>query len=673
MKKFFFFLSAIALLGLTSACVEQLSTNNPNYNAERGEVKTQFIINVAADAQTKAAAADVQANRSFKGMDQMKLFVTKGYGADYQPIPYQFDLGTLSPVTVFGTPNLNSNGAISVSNSRRVYNMTLPTGVDNMLFYAKVKGTEGTTTTTDETYTIGTNRQSTHFNLKPIADDADFNESGSDGAKLLEILNSFSDYIAAWKATNDPASPTADVTMGTAFTNYYTTSEILRQASGAAVLRTMQDLYNIVAPRAAVATDPCKDLCINIKEKIESYFNHSESAPYTLTYKTTTLLDLDFPESLGLPAGVAQVKCTWTDGTPGNFVWVNGQRNTVIDPTTVESNAIDFTNIMFPPQLMYWADSPIRVSNKEGIEEKADSYPINWTEWNNDNSWKSNYGWLDWSVAANRVITKDTRAVALKNNVLYGTSLAQVTVQLSAASLDDNRKELTNNLADQTINVDGKFTVKGILIGGQPKMVGWNFVADPNDANKPVSADATSAPTYPDFTGVVYDNVTGTPTISKSSASTPFYVSLFDNYNGTNTPDKVYFALELINNTGKDFYGKDNIIFDGGTFYLTGVLNLSAGADGDAQPNMSVLKGYRIPPVKTTNGITETDAGENDDYAAAKRIFIQDFMTTIKITLSNAALKNAYATIPDLRPIQMYFGLSVDLDWKTGATLNVAL
>ena len=144
---------------------------------------------------------------------------------------------------------------------------------------------------------------------------------------------------------------------------------------------------------------------------------------------------------------------------------------------------------------------------------------------------------------------------------------------------------------------------------------------------------------------------------------------VFDNYlpgSGANEQETVYFAIELENHAG-DFYGRDNIIYDGGKFYLAGSMKLTddqitALAGGDNKTLSD--KGYRIPPVAVDN--TEEPA-----MSITPRVFIQDFMTIMKMTLGPNALKQAYATIPDLRPTQMYFGLSVDLSWKSGATFEI--
>ena len=53
--------------------------------------------------------------------------------------------------------------------------------------------------------------------------------------------------------------------------------------------------------------------------------------------------------------------------------------------------------------------------------------------------------------------------------------------------------------------------------------------------------------------------------------------------------------------------------------------------------------------------------------------YIDLTVTSPPYALGPNALKMAYATIPDLRPTQMYFGLSVDLSWKTGADFDIVI
>jgi hypothetical protein len=655
MKKFFFFLSTIALLGLASACVEQIQVNNPNYDAEKGTVKTQFVINVANTAQTKATADDVQAEAAnkFRGMEGIRLFMSKGYQTSDGYVPYEtnyiYDLKDYTPI--YGASNLNVAQSITADDSRRVYEMIMPTGVDNMVFYAKAPTTTGSAikypfkTDASATTTDPTTKTATTFELVPITTETTVFTTNASATALLGILNAVAG-VTSWYTTDD-------VTLATALNNFVnteaiatsattTTVETLRQGSADAVKRTMEDLYKIVEKRTDAVSTAIKAAILGENNANFTATASTETTPAKLTYANTNI-QANFPADLGLPVGAAQVKCTVskTDGviTRAVFSWVSPSS------TLGTAESLNYANLRFPPVLCYWADSPIRVSNTEGVEEETDFYPNGVTNWNSETAWTNAKGnWLAW--ANNKAITKDTRAVALKNNVLYGTALAKYTVQLKAATLNDNRKALVPHLSDQEITVASKFKVKGILIGGQPKAVAWNFI-----------------PTDSDRSAVIYDNVPNHTNAITTSASNPFYTMVFDNYNsGGGAQDDVVFALELENNAG-DFYGKDNIIYDGGTFYLCGKMKKSDLAATYADLTSLKDLGYRIPPV-ATDGTMATPV---------PRIFMQDFVTTVTITLGDDALKNAYATIPDLRPINMYFGLSVDLTWKAGASLSVEL
>ena len=651
MKKFFL-LGAIALLGLASACVEQIQVNNPNYDAEKGTVKTQFVINVANTAQTKATAANVQAtaDNTFLGMEGIRLFMSDGYGSAYLT-DYVYDLGAMTEkmVKYASEKNLTEAEAINADDSRRIYEMVMPTGVDNMVFYAKAPTTTGsdikypfnTGETTSDTPADPTTKSETNFELVPITKETTVFTTNTSATALLGILNAVAG-VTSWYTTED-------VTLATALHNFVnteaiatsataTTVETLRQGSAAAVLRTMQDLYNLVKTATEPATGTTS-VAWDIKSVLLQHFTAADDG--TLSY-TSTDIKTNFPANLGLPVGAAQVKCTVTTNTNGVitnavFSWVSPSSTL----GTVQS--LNYANVMYPPVLCYWADSPIRVSNTEGVEDEKDFYPNGVTNWNSETAWTSAKGnWLAW--ATNKAVTKDTRAVALKNNVLYGTALAKYTVALKAEKLMDNQKALVPHLSDQEITVASKFKVKGILIGGQPNKVAWNFI--PYDSDR---------------SAVIYDNVVNHTNAITTSASNPFYTMVFDNYNSSGTQDDVVFALELENNAG-DFYGKDNIIYDGGTFYLCGKMKKSDLASTYTDLTTLAGLGYRIPPLD-----------DNNDMAIAPRIFMQDFVTTVTITLGDNALKSAYATIPDLRPINMYFGLSVDLSWKAGAALSVEL
>jgi hypothetical protein len=179
----------------------------------------------------------------------------------------------------------------------------------------------------------------------------------------------------------------------------------------------------------------------------------------------------------------------------------------------------------------------------------------------------------------------------------------------------------------------------GIVIGGQSPRVGWNFL--------PALAGGEKQ-------GYIFDKaIANNGSIPATGSSDPNYTLVFDNYNATAAQDKVYIALELQNNTGADFMGKDNLIPNGSNFYLIGELD-PAGKDAPVWPTYHALPPY-------TDGTTMNNVS---------RIFIQDYKTVANFKIGEYSLQYAYLTVPDLRSGSVTLGLSVDLSWTTGLTFD---
>ena len=207
----------------------------------------------------------------------------------------------------------------------------------------------------------------------------------------------------------------------------------------------------------------------------------------------------------------------------------------------------------------------------------------------------------------------------------------------SGVTFKDNRQALVPTEENQQLSTSevGAFTLTGILIGGQYKQLGWNYLA---------KTGASENVNY-----VIYDNkIAGFGSIPTGTGGEN-YTLVFDNYkSGGATQDNVLVALEFQNGNEKDFYGKGGIIPKGSKFYLVGRLNMPT------TPTITWPTYYAIPPY-TSGATTETP-----------RIFIQDYMTTATFTIGENSLKNAYSTVPDLRSSQTSLGLSVDLNWRQG-------
>ena len=320
-------------------------------------------------------------------------------------------------------------------------------------------------------------------------------------------------------------------------------------------------------------------------------------------------------------------------------------------------------NVFYPAELCYWGNSPVRVTDQAVVEAE---YPQGITQWVTDGSWTSK----NWTKDSHVVST--TRSVAMQYNINYGTAMLKSTVKYGVAELYDNNHAIqvaknpslgASDEPNAKITVgDGTFTLKGILIGGMPTKVGWDFL--------PVEG-AT-------FNNAIYDNSivnTGIPANGTSEAN---YTLVWDNWNESlkgKCQSPVYVCLEFVNNSGKDFWGKHNIIRSGGIFYIIGKLDPNAGtlAPADpANPTAAELEagvdwpaaGIACLPPHAADGSTLKE----------RRVFIQDFMTVANFVIGENSLQSAYNTVPDLRSSQISLGLNVDLQWRSGLTFdNVVL
>lgn len=577
-------MGAIALactMSFTACSSDDDKVENINPTFDGNSVKTQFAINIPRAKQSRQTDAITQQDGTFRGMESIQLIPLTLNNDVTSDTPFEDGIITLNDI---------ANTEVSTSDGQKVYeDVDVPIGTNNFLFYGQATRENTATEATDgaltaPTWTSLTTTSTANeitFALKQI-----HNETLTD-ASLLHILNSLTG-ITAWKESDNAA-------LQTALTNL----ESLTAGSSNSILRAIEKLYNVVAPNAEENnndTGSAKHISYLIKTEIDEFFTPTPTGTdtYTLAYKDSytpdggDAVDItdDFPTNHGLPEGAARLTCP-------NHTF--DYATTAIGGTT--DNKVSVSSITYPAELYYFANTELCASNDAGATPG----------WTNDT-------WTGWG----NEVEATTRFIALKDKINYGVGLLTTNVKLSATTLKDN--------ADSDINVTDKLQYTGLLVGGQPSKVGWNFEAATGET----------------FDQTIYD-CTMNSDANLSTNDVTNYTLVLDNAGskaeGGSLNNSVNIAIELVNNTGSEFMGVDGVVANGAKFYL--VAKLDPTATGITNPN------------------------------SVDRVFLKDYETKVNLTIKD--LKNAYVTIPDLRATQLKLGLYVDLSWSTGITFDVSI
>lgn len=595
MKKLnsFFLMGTVALagLGVMSSCSSDDLGNDPTTNpGETKAVKTQFALNIPrANGGTRMSGENTQANKNFLGMEDIRMYSFKAEPTASSTSTATFTLAKIA-------------SGISESASSKIYSdVSVPVGTTHFLFYAHAP--QGTTDakkfelgvlkfTAPETETTATSGISAA--LEGVK-----KEDTASPAALLKILNDVAG-VEGW----------ADATDGTELNKLYTKYTSAKAGSANSILLTLQSLYNNLGGIVTGANADAQTVAKAIRAKIAESFTATTGTDgyVTLAYKETGVSK--YPNNINLPDGAVQL----TFGTDKKFAYATTSNLTGIQQ-------LDAAKICFPASIYYFQSSDLAATAKE---MEANQWPNTTDKWTAATApWlKAENALADGWTAS---VQPTTRSIAMRQNINYGVANLATTVKCNAASLEDNkglRVTDPSEFAGTVAVPKAGFTVTGLLIGGQPTKVGFNF--------QPTS-DA-------EYVQTIYDNNLTDIVAKNGTASTANYTIVLPNDKGRGVAEqnKVNVAIELTNNSGVAFRGADGIIPAGGKFYLVGTLE---------------------PKNKTV---------EHVDNPA---VFMSDYQTTMTLTIKS--LKNAYNTIPDLRSTKLQLGLSVDLIWKSGIQFDI--
>ena len=607
MKKFIYFSFASAVLLASTAGMTSCSSDSIEPTGGSGVagqvVKTQFVINIPyagnesggnARVSTRMTAENTQNNNNFLGLKDIEMFA-------YDNVPSE------SNPTSTRTIRIGTRTPSSSDNYRRIYSdIAIPVGTKNMIFYAKATRTKtvasGTANKTN--FEAGSltnpygnfkddakpNLSDFKFNLEAIHKNNDFNDNGQ---AILTKLNN----IANTKVN------------GTSW------SEIGNDQTADNDAKILKSLYTKFISLTAGSANSVNSFIDHLKRAIESQGVNTEMA--NAIKNNCTPVTGTFPRNLNLPDGVAKVKFDKTNG----FTFETATAGT----TMTGSNLIDYKTVTYPSELAYFVSSPIKTSTTD--KSKLGDLPT-YNEWvaGTANIWNG----------YDEMVKNNTLFVALQNPVQYGVACLKSSIKCSDTSLEDNAKAKIGSESNNFITVNDKsFPITGILIGGQPADVKWDF--EPNSATKPA-----------DFKYTIYDSdMNGGINFTAKTEGTgtlPYnYTLVLDNKDTSSdgaTQSNVNVVIELENNAA-DFYGADGLIPEGSKFYLAGTLDLNA-----------------------TNSVKPNDS-------KVDHVFVKDHTTVANFTIKD--LKKAYNCIPDLRTSKINVGLAVDLSWKSGITFDVEL
>jgi hypothetical protein len=329
----------------------------------------------------------------------------------------------------------------------------------------------------------------------------------------------------------------------------------------------------------------------------------------------------------------------------------------------------------YPTELCYYGNSSIRTNKNDNLTNQ--NYPSH-ANWHVDNAWSGN-SWLEDGTA----ITNETRGIALTNTIQYGVALLGSKLRMMSNSLTDNGAALAGQTKTYSLDASHYLEWTGILVGGQPEQVGWdyllrksgNVIAGSNAiVYDKVNYRLSESGSGKDTCGIrVYEAgyLGGNTPEDKDGAFTNFTL-LYDNVNPYTPADtvqgNVYVALEFVNHLGQDFWGEQGLIDDGATFYLFAKLLSDPQTTQAATfwPELWREEGannrYLLPPY-ASDGTSRR----------IKRVFIQDIKTGVVFRFMADGLKHAYIAIPDLRSAKISLGMDVDLNWTAGLTYEVEL
>lgn len=602
-----FTLISVALMtgaACLTACSSDEVAENPGLSADGESVKTQFALNIpVAGRNARMNAEEAQANKNFRGMEDIYLIPRKNNN-EVGEAETRETLIKLANIKGDNPGFLEDQSATEGTKNVKVYkDVNVPIGTQGFLFYSHAQQGSGNkdTQSSADNFKYGVLHNNPTLTDNPKIKDIKYNlvkAAGTDQVQKNTILNTLNAVVKAFGDQQDETQG-----YGKLLKNFKT----LTAGSAESVRLTLQALYNKVADLKDDNTAAA------IKKAIVG--ENGQGGPLTATgstgaYTLKWTKDNSFPRNINLPDGAAIVTCEKNENA---FDWAT---NPSIGATG--GDLVNVQNITFPASLYYYTQTDVKVANTD------QNWPTNTGAWTAENAFQ---GW-------GNEVKADTRKIALAQTINYAVAQLALSVKCATPVLEANVVEGADQVGQNVTVPSQGFNVTGVLVGGQPDKVGYNF--------QPIGTN---------FNQTVYDSVIANPKDNANNSNAAgiaakynpngdyseyTYTLLLPNKTQSKEQNVVHFAVEFENTSGVDFRGVNGIIPAGGKFYLVGKLNPAANSSSSSK---------------------------------ASAVFESDFQTIAKINIKS--LKKAYNTIPDLRSTNLELGLAVDLEWQQGLEFSV--
>ena len=564
--------SGVAFTACSSDDEELLGGNETTVDpGASGEVKTQITFSIP-HAKTQRSTADYvqQDGTTFNGMEKIYLLPFTNLSGDYVQA---------SSTLAGNQQNLGNIANSGLTDGVETYsNVTLPYGDVAFLLYGEspssAKKNQLTASYIAAPLAISSTPADITFSLTNIDEPAGL-------ADFSTALRNLRADVQDVKAKAEAATATNDAV-------YQVVNNLVAGGASSVAEAQMSYLLNALStaansPSSATPSSEYETAINNLKSEITTAQNA------VTTFYTTYG---DMPTAVYI------------------FDW---SASGASDAATMDEDIIATGSQLSYPTSLYYMSSAFPIDYTSGS--------VSGSNWGGDGLWTG---------GSRTPISAATTKIALNSTVNYAVGRLDVKVKASAEVLKANDE---TGASDTDVNVANEgapaFTLTGVVVGGQPAQVGWDFTNTGTDwknmvYDAEVVAAAANVAYAADFSGVqVSSYVLGLPSNIATQASSEAVVNV---------------ALEFTNN-GPAFYGTEvnnstpAIIPTGATFYLVGQLD-----------------------PYTTGG------------SAPNQVFASDYYTTANLNITS--LKNAYATLPDLTTAQLEFSLKVDLTWQQGIVIN---